>query len=107
MGRQIKTEKAKTEKTDKDGEGKKTEKAGGQLPYRESAINTSSRYFGLLQYLSVFSLVEMVSLFNGTGSMSESYLFSESIYLCLNRITVEQWKVRHLPAGCGLVGTVV
>ena len=36
----------------------KTEKAGGQSPYRESARNTTGWHSGLLQYLSVFNPVK-------------------------------------------------
>ena len=36
-----------------------------------------------------------------------SRIFFQNHDLCLNRITAERWKVRHLPVGCGLVGTVV
>ena len=39
----------------------------------------------------------MVSLLAGTVSPSESYLFSESIYLCLNRITAERWNSQTPP----------
>ena len=37
----------------------------------------------------------------------QSRIFSQNHSICLNRITAERWKVRHLPVGCGLVGTVV
>ena len=67
-GRQKQRRQAKTEKARKTEKAKKTDgsvqkyshlaTAGGQLLYRESARNTSSRHFGLLQYLSVFSLVK-------------------------------------------------
>ena len=46
--------------------------------------NTASRHFGLLQYLSMLNLVEMVSLLAGTVSLSESYLFSMQIYTRLS-----------------------
>ena len=96
----------KTEKADKDREGKKTEKAKRQRRQAKTekakkdrrvcskifvsyngrwavTVQRTSWKYGrsalwIVRYLSVFSLVEMVSLFNGTDSLSESYLFSES-----------------------------
>ena len=98
LGRQTKTGKArKTEKAD--GSVQRYSyltTADGQLLYRESAKNTVSRHFGLLQYLSVSSLVEMVYLSAETDSLSESYLFSES-YLCLNHIMAERWNSQTSP----------
>ena len=106
LGRQIKIEKAKTEKAKRQRRQTKTEKAGGQSPYRESTRNTASRHFGLLQYLSVFNLVKwcLCSIERGP---CQSCIFFQNHNLCLNRITTKRWKVRHLPVGCGLVGIVV
>ena len=56
-GRQRQRRQTKTEKAKKtDGSVQRCPypaTAGGQLLYKESARNTSSRHFGLLQYLSV------------------------------------------------------
>ena len=80
QGRQRQRRQTKTEKAKKtDGSVQRYSyltTAGGQLPYSESAKNTAGRHFGLLQYLSVSSLVEMVYLSAETDSLSESYLFS-------------------------------
>ena len=105
LGRQIKIEKVKTEKAkktekadkdreDKDREGRQRQRRQkNKLVYSKIFVSYNCRWavtvqrtswkYGrsalwIVRYLSVFSLVEMASLFNGTNSLSESYLFSES-----------------------------
>ena len=68
-----------------------------QSEYRAIPVQkTYCKDFLTSLYLSVSSLVEMASLFNGTDFLSEPYLFSESC-LCLNRIMAERWNGQALP----------
>ena len=113
LGRQIKIEKAKTEKAKKqrrqaktekagkDREGKKTNwyiqkysyltTAGGQLLYREPAGNTADRHSGLYGTCQCSALLKW-RLCSMERILCQSRIFSQNHDLCLNCTMVERWN---------------